>query len=192
MSTHILAWNSVNDTHSPRHAGLIFAMGQNTLGQLGIEEYDTDFGFVRRPIQVPDITRVATIACGHEFTVCTTATNNAMSWGSNEYGQLGRRVPGGKDFTHRPGVVETGRRYACIASTTVVAAVATCMPPSLVIPRPTLVVSMPLRAERTIYYCWTSMGAYSLVAILRAGHSVPATRLQAYQVRNPLRESCTF
>ena len=49
-------------------------MGQNTLGQLGVEDYDTEFGVVSLPLQVPDITQVVTVACGHNFTVCTTTS----------------------------------------------------------------------------------------------------------------------
>ncbi|KAI8468357.1 MAG: regulator of chromosome condensation 1/beta-lactamase-inhibitor protein II [Monoraphidium minutum] len=81
---------SVSDNHS---AGLtceghIYTWGANNRGQLG--HGDKCPGVIDAPVQVGALSDVdvKAVACGLEHTVAITA-KDILSWGSNEYGQLG-------------------------------------------------------------------------------------------------------
>ncbi|XP_075679403.1 RCC1 and BTB domain-containing protein 2-like [Dermatophagoides pteronyssinus] len=86
-----------------RQDGTVFALGDNTYGQLtGNSEssYDT--------VVNNGLTNVKIIACGSEHSLALTNTNRIYSWGCNNKGQLGlgdtneRRIPTLVSFFHGP------------------------------------------------------------------------------------------
>ena len=72
-------------------SGAIFAFGANSSGQLGITKtedrfFPTEIKSLRKQRIAP-----AGIAAGLEHSLALTEEGGVFSWGSNRYGQLGRR-----------------------------------------------------------------------------------------------------
>ena len=72
-------------------SGAIFAFGANSNGQLGITKtedrfFPTEIKSLRKQRIAP-----AGLAAGSEHSLALTEEGGVFSWGSNRYGQLGRR-----------------------------------------------------------------------------------------------------
>ncbi len=70
--------------------GRLFGMGDNSKGQLGLQEGSELCDLT--PLFVPQLAEKETItqvACGREFTVCLTSTGRLFGMGDNSKGQLG-------------------------------------------------------------------------------------------------------
>ncbi|TYZ61223.1 hypothetical protein PybrP1_011568 [[Pythium] brassicae (nom. inval.)] len=73
--------------------GRLFAMGDNTHGQVGVAiDAAAESKFVETPVHVASFESAATlaqIATGDEFSLALTASGDVYSWGRGQYGQLG-------------------------------------------------------------------------------------------------------
>ena len=78
-----LEWNSV------------YSFGENESGQLGdgTRTYRNEFGLVKFPDDKEDST-IISFSCGNDHAVSVTRSPRVLSWGSNEYGQLGNGSSG--------------------------------------------------------------------------------------------------
>jgi LPXTG-motif cell wall-anchored protein len=72
--------------------GQVYAWGQNDDGQLG----DGSFTESTEPVRVhlPEGSTVTAIASGQDFVLALTSTGTVLSWGLNEWGQLGNGTTG--------------------------------------------------------------------------------------------------
>jgi alpha-tubulin suppressor-like RCC1 family protein len=74
------------DSFALLKSGVIDAWGSNGLGELGLGGLDSK---VPEPEQIPGLTGVRAVSAGHKFTLALLANGTVMSWGVNQYGQLG-------------------------------------------------------------------------------------------------------
>ena len=69
--------------------GLLFSTGCNKNGQLGMGDVEDRDGF-HLVEQLRDVgEKVAEISCGHQHSICKTATGKVFTWGLGSSGQLG-------------------------------------------------------------------------------------------------------
>lgn len=69
--------------------GEVYAWGGGSMGQLGLG----DLLRQNLPIQVSNLeNRIIQIGCGKRHSVAVSKEGRLFTWGSNEYGQLGRRA----------------------------------------------------------------------------------------------------
>lgn len=73
--------------------GRLFAMGDNTHGQIGIPiDTAAESKYVDAPVHVASFdsaVKVTRIASGDEFSLALTMSGDVYSWGRGQYGQLG-------------------------------------------------------------------------------------------------------
>lgn len=73
--------------------GRLFAMGDNTHGQIGVAiDASAESKFVEAPVHVASFNssvKLAQIASGDEFSLALTDSGEVYSWGRGQYGQLG-------------------------------------------------------------------------------------------------------
>lgn len=69
-----------------RNDGTLWSWGENTFGQLGSGSAGAD-----RPVPAPvlGISKVIAVSAGDSHSIAVTADNQAWSWGSNNFGELG-------------------------------------------------------------------------------------------------------
>ncbi|KAF4532349.1 hypothetical protein B566_EDAN003652 [Ephemera danica] len=72
-----------------RQAGILLAIGQNDVGQLGLGE---DVECAKKPKQVPNLTDIVSVACGGMHTVCLHKSGEVSTFGCNDAGALGRET----------------------------------------------------------------------------------------------------
>lgn len=99
-------------------AGKVFAKGLNVTGAVDPERESE--ANISRPVILESlgIARIIQIGCGADHTVALRANGTVLSWGSNEYGQLGHRLNNHKLSTFcRPSMMITGsgRRITAVA-----------------------------------------------------------------------------
>ena len=70
--------------------GEVYTWGDNSVGQLGYK----DPKLISWPLYVENLKGVdiASVACGRHHTLALTSDGQLYSWGSNKFGQLGRRI----------------------------------------------------------------------------------------------------
>lgn len=73
------------------HSGDLFGSGDNSKGQLNPEEADD--AFMEKPAEIrlslPPSCRIVAVSCGLYHSACLTNDGHVITFGSNEYGQLG-------------------------------------------------------------------------------------------------------
>lgn len=70
---------------------LVYSMGSNSYGQLGIGEVPSNSGNKYSPILIEDLMEVnpMQVECGNLHTLMLTREGNVFSWGCNKVGQCG-------------------------------------------------------------------------------------------------------
>lgn len=71
-----------------KNDGTVWAWGDNSKGQLGIENLDLD-SILLTPQQVPGLTDVVSVAVGTYFSLALKSDGTVWAWGDNTYGQIG-------------------------------------------------------------------------------------------------------
>eukprot|EP01050_Picozoa_sp_SAG11_P001892 SAG11_NODE_89_length_17212_cov_3.812131_3_plen_2266_part_00 len=85
-------------------AGKIFSWGDNASGQLGFSKQHN--GCMPAQVDLIADELVTNICVGRAHVVAITVLGAAFTWGDNDYGALGRKIPAGSDtFDHRPGLI---------------------------------------------------------------------------------------
>lgn len=82
--------------------GTVLAWGQNSMGQLGMNN-TTPSASVATP--VTGVTQATAVAAGGEFSLALDSSGNVWAWGNNAYGQLGN---GKTESSPSPAKVQTG------------------------------------------------------------------------------------
>ena len=111
--------------------GELYTFGGNSSGQLGLAEAG-DCVYAPRLVDALSGRAVVMVACGDEHTVVLTRDGAVLSFGCNEYGQLGRETPLGleeydeddEDIYALPDAVPGEVRHAALEGGEVVVEVA--------------------------------------------------------------------
>lgn len=97
--------------------GTIMSCGINQRGQLGIP---TNFGNqnpVFTPTLIPDISNAIAIDCGGEYSIVTLSDRTLVSFGMNQFGQLGNNINIGNTIgTFNPRVITDMSNVKCVAT----------------------------------------------------------------------------
>jgi alpha-tubulin suppressor-like RCC1 family protein len=109
-----------------RADGLVRCVGANTRGQIGNGAGGAGAPDVTDPADglVQDLTDIASIAAGHDFTCALRVTGSVRCWGANDFGQLGDGVGGFLQGRFEPApvavddltdviAIAAGRQHAC-------------------------------------------------------------------------------
>lgn len=97
-SSTVTATTTDETTPSPtptRRSGRLFSSGLNKQGQLG-RPADDGTAIELAPVALPDDARVVAVAGGGRHTLAVLADGHVMSWGANDFGQLGRPASSGE------------------------------------------------------------------------------------------------
>jgi alpha-tubulin suppressor-like RCC1 family protein len=112
-----IASMSVSSTHMAfaTTTGRILICGSNRTG--AVDPSQKTVPSIPRPmhLELLAMTRILKVACGADHTAAVTETKSVLTWGSNQYGQLGHRVH--NHFTNfvRPAALAFGGRAADVA-----------------------------------------------------------------------------
>lgn len=75
-----------------RSDGAVLAWGSNTCGQLGLLDWTS---FQPTPVQVPGLSSITAISSSSMHSLALSSTGQVFSWGSNNFGELGRGISTG-------------------------------------------------------------------------------------------------
>ena len=84
-SSHTAAIQRVDQTNPQSIPGSLWAWGQNSSGELGL---NTTTG-ISSPVQIGALTTWAQVSCGSAYTLARQVNGTLWAWGSNAWGKLG-------------------------------------------------------------------------------------------------------
>ena len=74
--------------------GLVYSLGKNTKGQLGLQDYKERTVPTINELLIKDGERIMDISCGFKHVIALGSSGKAFSWGSNSNGQCGIDIGG--------------------------------------------------------------------------------------------------
>jgi ubiquitin-protein ligase E3 A len=94
---------SVGDHHSAAATsdGTVLVVGHNLSGE--VDPTNRDQTYLARPTIVESLpfqAHIVAVSCGHDHTAALRSNGTVLTWGSNEYGQLGHRSSSGGNMVH--------------------------------------------------------------------------------------------
>lgn len=108
---------SVGDHHiaGVTASGTVYTAGHNLSGEV---DPTTRQKIFEKPILVESLpfqAVIVAVSCGHDHTAALRSNGNVLTWGGNEYGQLGHRNHSETTFYCRPAVMALGPRQRATA-----------------------------------------------------------------------------
>jgi alpha-tubulin suppressor-like RCC1 family protein len=86
--------------------GAVYAWGNNSDGELGMNPLTTSSSSVPVAVQLPSGTDVTAVAAGGDTSYALTSSGEIYAWGDNTYGELGDGSSGSNTSTYVPGNVQ--------------------------------------------------------------------------------------
>lgn len=76
--------------------GVIYALGSNEYGKLGVGRGYDDLNFARTPVRIDALSNVSALAVGHHHSLALTKDFKVYGWGQAEHGAIGMRLSNAK------------------------------------------------------------------------------------------------
>jgi alpha-tubulin suppressor-like RCC1 family protein len=87
------------------NSGLLYGFGENKTGQLGLGDMRDRESFTLLESLKEYGEKATEISCGHQHSICKTASGKVFTWGAGDHGQLGIGV---RNAANKPVLVKTG------------------------------------------------------------------------------------